>query len=155
MDGRVAGIIRNRPPYGNAVIIETPLDMLPAGWKGPIPTPAPTVPPAGNLFCPPDPIHTGAGSERSLYLLYAHMNQTPNLTIGQAVGCGEVIGEVGTTGKSVNYHLHLETRAGPAGTQFASMAHYDNAASDEEMRNYCAWRVSGLFQMIDPLELLR
>lgn len=154
LNGRVAAVIKNRPPYGNAVIIETPLDRLPAGWLDVLPTPAPTVPPPGNVSCPADPYNPGEGTERSLYLLYAHLNQPTTLTLGQSVSCGGTIGEVGTTGRSVNPHLHLETRSGPSEATFLTMAHYDNAASEEEMRSYCAWRISGLFQLIDPMELL-
>lgn len=154
LDGKVAAVINNRPPYGNAVIIETLLERLPPGWLEAIPTPAPTVQPPGNVYCPADPYTSASSTGRSLYLLYAHLNQLPNLSPGQPVGCGQEIGEVGTTGKSVNPHLHLETRSGPAGAAFSVMAHYDNAASEEEMRNYCAWRISGLFQMMDPMQLL-
>jgi hypothetical protein len=34
------------------------------------------------------------------------------------------------------------------------MAHYDNTAQIEEMGNYCLWRVSNVFQLVDPLRLL-
>lgn len=154
MQGRVAGVIQNRMPYGNAVIIETPLRAVPANQQAGIPTPAPTVQPAPNLFCPPDPVHYPVQSGRSLYLLYAHLDKSPTVSLGQPVSCGQAIGEVGTTGRSVNPHLHLETRAGPAGVTFAEMAHYDNAATENEMGTYCTWRVSGLFQAFDPLEIL-
>ncbi len=154
--GQVAGIILNRQPYGYAIIIETPLDGFPAA--GPVnvnlPTPAPTVQPASSLFCPTgSPVSTG-GPNRSLYLLYAHLNKAPSVTAGEQVQCGQPMGEIGTTGKSVNPHLHLETRIGPAGSIFPAVAHYENDASPEEMQAYCTWRVSGLFQMFDPLSLL-
>lgn len=155
LHGRVAGLIQNRMPYGNAVIIETPLNTIPASWRLVLPTPAPTVQPAPNLFCPPDTAGWYANdTERSLYLLYAHLNQAPTVSIDQPIACGQVIGEVGTTGRSVNPHLHLETRLGPARVTFPVMAHYDNAATESEMATYCTWRVSGLFQAFDPLELL-
>lgn len=155
--GRVVGLIHNRPPYGFAVIIETPLDELPPVWIEEIqaPTPAPTVQPASNLFCPSAPALFLENSTRSLYLLYAHLNQPPLVALQQVVECGEQLGEVGSTGKSVNAHLHLETRVGPAGVTFPEMAHYDNSASDLEMQTYCAWRVSGLFQMFDPALLFQ
>lgn len=155
LDGRVAAVMDDRPPYGNMVIIETPFENLPPGWVDILPTPAPTLQPPGNVYCPPDPGQYGNGSVRSLYLLYAHLQHTPTLSLGESVRSGQTIGEVGTTGKSVNPHLHLETRTGPAGATFAVMAHYDNAASEEEMRNYCTWRISGLFQMLDPMALLK
>jgi hypothetical protein len=34
------------------------------------------------------------------------------------------------------------------------MAHYIGNATPEEMRSYCQWRVSGAFQLVDPLPLL-
>lgn len=155
LSGRVAGVIVDRPPYGNAVIVETPLENIPAGVLESlaIPSPAPTIVPAPNLVCPQDTTDY-AGAGRSLYLLYAHMNKAPELTVGQALGCGDTIGEVGTSGKSVNYHLHLEARAGPSGAVFPSMAHYETAATDAERSVYCTWRVSGLFAMFDPMILL-
>jgi murein DD-endopeptidase MepM/ murein hydrolase activator NlpD len=156
LPGTVAAVLDNRIPYGYTVIIETPLDQLPQEWMDQIavPTPAPTIPPAGALFCPPEPIDYTARPGRSLYLLYAHFSQPAPLSVGQTVACGENIGLVGTTGNSVNYHLHLETRVGPAGATFAQMAHYDNRAVESELRSYCTWRVSGLFQMFDPMEIL-
>jgi murein DD-endopeptidase MepM/ murein hydrolase activator NlpD len=154
LSGRVVGIVPNRQPYGNAVIIETALDAVPADWLRSLPTPAPTVQPAANLYCPPDPAAYPSQGSRSLYLLYAHLNKAPLVSLNQQVTCGQAIGEVGTTGRSVNPHLHLETRVGPAGATFPVMAHYDNAATDSEMATYCTWRVSGLFQAFDPLKLL-
>ncbi len=44
-----------------------------------------------------------------LYTLYAHM-QTTFVTKGQRVTRGQVIGEVGATGKVTGPHLHLEVR---------------------------------------------
>jgi len=157
MAGKVAGVILDRQPYGNAIIIETALDAIPPGILQQItlPTQAPTVQPAASLYCPEmgeEP--TVAPPSRSLYLLYAHLNQAPAVSIGQQVACGQAIGEVGTSGKSVNPHLHFETRIGPSGMVFTAMAHYENDATLEEMHNYCTWRVSGLFQMFDPLTLL-
>lgn len=155
--GQVAAVIRNREPYGNAIMIETALQTLPADWLAsiPVPAPVPTIRPLPNLLCPTDTAHYGDDTSRSLYLLYAHLNQTPALVDGQAVSCGQVIGAVGTTGKSVNPHLHLETRVGPSGATFASMSHYDTSSTSAEMSAYCTWRVSGLFQMFDPLQLLK
>jgi murein DD-endopeptidase MepM/ murein hydrolase activator NlpD len=157
LSGQVAAVLENRQPYGYAVIIETPLDTLPADWLASreIPAPQPTVPAAPNLSCPPDPIPYGEQAHRSLYLLYAHLDQPPTLTAGQTVTCGDPLGVVGTTGRSVNYHLHLETRVGPAGATFPAMAHYDASASQAEMSTYCTWRVSGLFALFDPMPVLR
>lgn len=157
MDGRIAGIIDNSQPYGYTIIIETSLDEIPAGinQKIPFPTQAPTVEPAPNLYCPKIDSSKPVSTERSLYLLYAHLNKKPTGSIGQQVRCGQAIGEVGTSGKSVNPHLHFEARIGPSGIIFPAMAHYENDATTEEMHAYCTWRVSGLFQMFDPLILLQ
>jgi murein DD-endopeptidase MepM/ murein hydrolase activator NlpD len=153
LDGRVAGVIYNRIPYGNALIIETPLDSMPLGWAASAPTPQPTIPAPGNLNCPADRSPYTINGPRSAYLLYAHMDETPLVKIGETVRCGQAIGAVGTTGKSVNPHLHLEVRVGPSGATFESMAHYDAAASEQEMAAYCTWRTSGLFEMVDPMAL--
>jgi murein DD-endopeptidase MepM/ murein hydrolase activator NlpD len=60
---------------------------------------------------------------------------------------------VGNSGLSGNPHLHLEFRIGPANFQFEEMAHYENNATNEEMENYCLWRVSGYFYTIDPMQI--
>ena len=156
LPGTVAAAIKDRPVYGNMIIIETPLEFVPSAWDTTLqlPAPIPTVTPP-NLTCPKQAAFTNLDiNRRSLYLLYAHMNQPPTLKQGQAVACGSPLGAVGTTGNSVNPHLHLEVRVGPAGARFNSMAHYIGDATTEEMLNYCTWRVSGLFQMIDPMKLL-
>ena len=93
-------------------------------------------------------------THRSLYYLYAHLNKLPVLKVGDAVTCGQVVGEVGTSGNSVNPHLHLETRLGPAGVTFSGLGYYDTRITEEERANYCIWRVSGWFQMFDPMTIL-
>jgi murein DD-endopeptidase MepM/ murein hydrolase activator NlpD len=156
MAGQVSMVIRDRFPYGNAILIETPLDLYPAeGWEGmQIPTPAPTLAAVQALTCP-------AGVEpkfsrpdrRSLYLLYAHLQDLPDLSPGDSATCGQAIGRVGSSGNAMNPHLHFEARVGPSGLQMTSMAHYDASASAEEMSSYCMWRVSGLFQLVDPMKI--
>ena len=93
-------------------------------------------------------------SHRSLYILYAHLENEIELQPGDWVTCGQAIGTVGSSGNALNPHLHFETRVGPAAMRFSSMAHYDNSATLEEMSSYCLWRISGLFQMIDPLQVI-
>ena len=74
--------------------------------------------------------------------------------LGDPVECGERIGLIGQSGNALTPHLHLEARVGPAGARFDSMAHYSGGISLQEMSNYCDWRVSGLFQLIDPMKIL-
>jgi murein DD-endopeptidase MepM/ murein hydrolase activator NlpD len=90
-----------------------------------------------------------------LYLLYAHLQVAPDLQLGDQVACGGAIGAIGDSGNALNPHLHLELRIGPQASRFHSMAHYDASATPEEMASYCTWRVSGQYQLIDPLKLLR
>lgn len=154
LSGRVAAVIRERFPYGNALLVETRLEDLPEAilTGGLLPTPAPTLAPNPALTCPLAPAIEDAG--RSLYLLYAHLQAPPTFEPGDPVVCGEQIGAIGDSGNALNPHLHLEARVGPAGVRFTSLAHYDNSASSEEMANYCLWRVSNRFQLLDPLMLL-
>jgi murein DD-endopeptidase MepM/ murein hydrolase activator NlpD len=157
LTGTVAMVNPDRFPYGYTLLIETPLDAIPQDWieRMPIPTPAPTLPFTSPLTCPPyDPDPAWDTSERSMYLLYAHLNLPPEFKPGDTVECGQQIGEVGNSGNSINEHLHLEVRLGPRGARFESMGHYDNKVSDLERYHYCVWRISGLFQMIDPGKLL-
>jgi murein DD-endopeptidase MepM/ murein hydrolase activator NlpD len=152
--GRVSSVIHDRFPYGNAILVETSLQGLPAAWLEALqaPTPAPTLTARSALTCPtPQAPAAWDLAQRSLYLLYAHMLQAPSLQPGETVSCGEQLGAIGSSGNALNPHLHLEARVGPAGADFASMAHYTTSASPVEMRAYCDWRVSGLFQLIDPM----
>jgi murein DD-endopeptidase MepM/ murein hydrolase activator NlpD len=132
--GRTAAVIHNRPPYGNMVIIETPAERLPAALM---------------YFLEITP-------GESVYLLYAHMKSDPLVELGQDVGCGDELGEVGNTppGWSSAPHLHLEVRIGPSRTEFSGMAYYDNSITLVEKGNYELWRTSGTFRMLDPLKVL-
>jgi murein DD-endopeptidase MepM/ murein hydrolase activator NlpD len=156
--GRVASVSTDRPPYGNLILIETPLEDLPEEIQAlfdtyPEPTPSAV---ETHLSCPATGILTikWDTAHPSLYTLYAHMNLPVDYQIGDEVGCGQVIGQVGTSGSSVNPHLHLEMRYGPGGASFESLAHYSGDATPEEMAAYCIWRVSGIFQAIDPMRVL-
>lgn len=158
LDGTVAAVVSDRNPYGNAVIIETPLALLPPEWLAAISLPeiAPTLVPDPRHNCPAliDNAEWDT-SNRSLYLVYAHMQNAPQLLINQHVSSGEVIGQVGNTGDSTNPHLHFEIRIGPGGVTFTSMAKYDTRASIEEMANYCTWRISNRFEVLDPNIILQ
>jgi murein DD-endopeptidase MepM/ murein hydrolase activator NlpD len=130
LPGTVAASIRDRLPYGNMVIIETNQNMLP------------------KAFIDKFDLEPG----ESLYSLYAHMGQSPQVELGELVSCGQKLGTVGLTGYYiVNPHLHLETRIGRSGTSFNGMVFYDTSASIEEMENYKRWRTSGDFRTIDPI----
>ena len=52
-------------------------------------------------------------------------------------------------------HIYISRRAldQPDAT-FISLGHYDLHTTAEERNNYCVWRVSGWFQLVDPLKLL-
>lgn len=160
LDGKVNSILSDHIPYGYTVIIEIPISQLPDEWIIELQPPPiiPTYTPDGRLNCPKiedDPNLSLEVNQRSLYILYAHLNNPPIVHIGEYVKCGQMIGEVGNSGRSSNPHLHLEMRIGPSGAFFADMAHYDTHATALEMHNYCTWRVSGLFQLIDPMSFLQ
>jgi murein DD-endopeptidase MepM/ murein hydrolase activator NlpD len=156
IEGQVAGVINDRFPYGNAILVETPLEQLPAAWLPPLQIPTPATPRQGHpsLTCPETSINLKQSSARSLYLMYAHLEEPVTLEPGDMIACGQPIGAIGNSGNSLNPHLHLELRVGPAGMRFESMAHYTGSATPVEMANYCLWRVSEAFQLLDPLQLL-
>lgn len=131
LSGSAAAVIVDRIPYGNMIIIETPFQDLPQRLV--------------------DALSIPAG--QSLYVLYAHMANPPLPALGDALTCGDMIGEVGNTPKgwSSDPHLHLEARYGPPGVRFEDMDYYDNTAPPEAMANYERWRMSGEFVLIDPL----
>ena len=155
--GIVAAVIPDRFPYGNAILIETPLKGLPPDWVTGLDLPdlIPNQPHDPALTCPGVTNYPDWSAEAgSLYLLYAHMQQSNSYQQGDAVACGDPLGIVGDSGNALNPHLHLEARVGPPGARFSSLAHYDTSASLEEMDNYCTWRVSGWFMLLNPMPLL-
>jgi len=157
LDGTVTTILNDRYPYGNAILIETPLEMIDPAILArlQIPEIAPTVVPDNRNICPAlDQPPTWDENKRSLYFIYAHLRTAPSFSVGDQVICDQKIGEVGNTGNSVNPHLHLELRIGPSDLVLSSMAKYDTRATEQEIYNYCLWRLSNQFQLIDPMQLL-
>ncbi len=141
-------------PYGYALMLETPLSYLPSSLQAVLLAGYLTVPedPHYRLSCPETPLPELAESF-SIYHLYAHMQTPPVFTRDEPVQCGEKLGTVGNTGYSSNPHLHLETRLGPSGAPFTSMAHYEITNTPEQWGNYCLWRMSGYYQLFDPFLL--
>ena len=157
LDGEVVMVIKDRFPYGNSIFIETPFLELPSSWKnflGEIETPGLfDVNPA--LTCPVGWDQAGNESdELSLFILYAHMKEEPTFEIGDQISSGEVIGTIGDSGNALAPHIHVEIRYGYAGSLVGGMAHYDVTANEEEMANYCRWRVSGLYRLVNPMDVL-
>jgi murein DD-endopeptidase MepM/ murein hydrolase activator NlpD len=132
LGGVVAARMEDRMPYGNMVMIATPQSELPDTLVALLDIP----------------------EGESLYLLYAHFREPPEVELGEKVTACQSLGEVGMTGWTEVPHLHLEARKGPAGTEFQSILYYDTQATQEEMDNYVLWRTSGVFQHFDPMTLL-
>jgi len=159
--GTVVQVLADRYPYGNTILIETPLDGISADLINILVLPTPI--PQENLDlvqpCISDPLFKDipplemSDSSKSLYVLYAHLLEEPVLKIGEEVFCGQKIGFVGNTGNSAAEHLHLETRIGPSGAAFGSLAMYTPDATIEERYSYCIWTSSGRFQPFNPVTL--
>lgn len=133
LNGRIAALVADRPPYGNAILLETPFEQIPA-W-----------------LVRREKISPGS----SLYTLYAHLQNVAPLRLGQEIACGQPLAETGLTGFTGGPHLHFETRWGPAGTQFSEgLAFYRADTSEAERSNYDRWRMSGKFHLFDPMEMM-
>lgn len=156
--GEVVTVLVDKNPYGYAVIIETPLNNLNPDLlaKLKLPEIQPTVVPDPRVNCPSNGElgFTLSESDRSLYLLYGHMKEMPLVKVGDIIACGQQLGYVGNSGQSSNAHLHFEARVGPSGARFESMAYYTVQSTEAERYNYCVWRVSNRFELLDPMILL-
>lgn len=130
--GKVAASVVDSFPYGNLVIVETLRNALPEGFAQLV----------------------GIQPGESLYHLYAHMLEAPQVEIGQEVEICEVIGLVGASGNTEAPHLHFETRIGPEGNIFPEMSAYVKSATEESRKFYQLWRVSKVFRHFDPMILL-
>ncbi|MCE1253551.1 MAG: hypothetical protein LWX83_08390 [Anaerolineae bacterium] len=128
--GKVVGIIIDRPPIGNTIILESTYNEL-----------------------PPEVIQLkGIKQGQSLYHMYSHMLNPPTLKIGDRVILAQEIGRVGKS-QTVEAHLHLEMVIGVSGQTFSSMAYYNANATEDEKKEYMYWRTSGTFVAFDPMEL--
>lgn len=130
--GSVAASIRDRFPYGNVVIVETPFILLPTWVK--------------ELL--------KLTEDESLYVLYAHLAELYPSEIGGAILTCQALGTVGKSGNAGVAHLHLELRIGKAAQIFPSMSYYVTDATPEERQTYLWWRTSGEFRAIDPMLIL-
>jgi murein DD-endopeptidase MepM/ murein hydrolase activator NlpD len=145
-----------RIPYGYLVMTESPLSALPQSVLSTIKLPVLSASggQAEKLNCPTGFTDQRNTESQSLYVLYGHLNNPPALEVGQMVNAGDIIGNVGNTGASSAPHLHLEMRIGPSNASFQSLGHYDPSTTDQERHDYCTWRISGVFQMFDPMTIL-
>jgi murein DD-endopeptidase MepM/ murein hydrolase activator NlpD len=132
LPGVVAMALAESFPYGNVVIVETPAEELPAGLAEAL----------------------GVGPGESVYSLYAHLADPPEVALGDGVAGCQALGQVGRSGNAGTPHLHLETRIGKAGERFTGMAYYTLAATPELREAYLRWRISGDFRHFDPMRLL-
>jgi len=155
MSGKTVLTLEDDIPYGHTILIETSLSDLPEPLQETLLSTYLDIPQDLTYQgqCPDvaPPILTG---EWSVYHLYAHMEAQPTFQPGEPISCGTKLGTVGNTGYSSNPHLHLETRLGPSGADFVSMAFYEPTYSEEQRANYCLWRMSGYYQLFDPFIIL-
>ena len=139
LDGEVVTIINDKFPYGNAIIIETPMDSISSILLDQLNLPSiqPTVVPDPKFnWAPGEFPFQLSETSRSLYICYAHLKYPADINIGDKITCGQQIGQVGNTGDSSNPHLHFETRIGPSGARFESMAYYTPQSTQSERYNY-------------------
>jgi murein DD-endopeptidase MepM/ murein hydrolase activator NlpD len=154
LPGRIAMVITERFPYGNAVLIETAITDLPETWQEKLEINQPFEREIyhTNLTCPSAWQEAdGDVNIPSFYILYAHFEEALTYQIGEMIECGQEIGKIGMSGNALAPHVHVEMRLGPSGVIFEDMEHYDSRASLLAMENYCRWRVSGWYQLLDPM----
>ncbi len=132
LPGEVAMALEGSFPYGNVIVVESSLALIPAG----------SIP------------FLEFREGESLYTLYAHLEKAPQMRAGQALAACQLLGTVGKSGNAGVAHLHLETRLGPAGIKFDRMGFYLAESTEIEKENYLRWRIGGEFRHFNPLVLL-
>jgi murein DD-endopeptidase MepM/ murein hydrolase activator NlpD len=132
LSGSVAMALAETFPYGNVIIVETPQELLPVDLAQ----------------------YLGINPGEALYVLYAHLENPPEVESGQQVTACQPLGAVGMSGNAGVPHLHIETRIGPAGTRFGGMRFYDTLDTQQERDNYLLWRTSGVYRHFNPMDLL-
>jgi murein DD-endopeptidase MepM/ murein hydrolase activator NlpD len=130
--GKTAAAIAGSYPFGNFVIIETPHEALPDEL-------------VEELAIPPG---------ESLYLLYAHLEEAPQISLGEFIPPCYPLGSVGKSGNAGVSHLHLEARKGAPGAVFPVMSYYLQESTPEEKEYYLLWRTSEKYQHFNPMDLL-
>lgn len=158
LPGKVVESLSDRWPYGNMILIETPLSRLSPEYLAALalPAPYPETEISAHSSCLPDPTRIAwSQTETSLYIVYAHMESPSSFKAGDEVNAGDVIGAVGHSGNAIvgAEHLHLEVRLGPSDAQFGTISDYKPDSTEEERYNYCIWALSEVFQPIDPTTL--
>ena len=155
LPGKVVTVTNDVYPYGNSVMIETPLSWLSPDLidRMQIGKPYSLDEIAARSPCQPDQTKIAwSQTEKSVYSLYAHMQSPTTYKVGDEISGGKIIGAVGATGHAVvgNEHLHLEVRVGPSNASFGTLSEYISSATDEERYNYCIWALSEVFLPINP-----
>lgn len=79
-----------------------------------------------------------------VYTLYAHLEMV-SVQAGQKVSAGEMIGEVGTTGRAIGSHLHFEVRVGVntyGGTRNPELWLFPHRDENEQLLGTMVGRIS-------------
>lgn len=158
LPGKVVEALSDRWPYGNMILIETPISRLSKEYLASLALPAPFAASeiSGHSSCQPDATRIAwSNTDTSIYIVYAHMQSPSPFKAGDEVDARDIIGAVGHSGNALvgAEHLHLEVRVGPSDAQFGTISDYKPDSTEEERYNYCIWALSEVFQPIDPTTL--
>jgi murein DD-endopeptidase MepM/ murein hydrolase activator NlpD len=155
LPGNVVEALDNRYPYGNMILIETPLNRLSPEFitSLKIPEPYSDQEIKTRSTCQPDQTRIQwSQTDQSIYVLYAHMQNPPVQKAGDEIKAGDLLGGIGASGHAAvgGEHLHLEVRVGPSAAKFGVISDYLSSSTSEERYNYCIWALSEVFVPIDP-----